>query len=288
MKKYLILFIAFFGVVISSKSQEVTTEDVVITEDVVTNREKTSSGFLPEKGDISVALQLGRGNFFDGGLTVPRSPGNNYWVVPGNAPTANVVDDNHNSIVNMVGVEGRYFLNEGLALRLSGGAIIRDTPARDAVPGFIDPDADNVTWIPDYNVVIMNNELKANLVLGVEKHFTSKFERISPYVGILSPMYYSRHSQYDPTVVTDDVTGEVTITDVSVRHVEIFAFGGQVVGGIDYYLAKGFYIGFEIKPFSYIYSISAKYPATGIAPLEADTHTYSFFTQPFFKLGFRF
>ena len=282
MKRYLILSIALFSLLISAKAQD------KLSTEVSTTTDKDVNSFLPTDGDFTVAIQLGRGNFYDGGLTVPNSPGSNYWVVPGNAPYANVVDENYNYLINMVGVEGRYFFNESWAVKISGGAIIRDTPARDAIPGYIDPDADNVTWIPDYEVVIMDNEFKANVVVGGEYHFKTKFERVSPYLGVSVPFYYSRHSQYDPTVVQDENTGDITITDVSVRHVEIMAFGGQIVGGVDYYISKGFYTGFEIKPASYLYSVSSKYPATGIPALQADNHTYSFFTQPYFKLGFMF
>ena len=72
------------------------------------------------------------------------------------------------------------------------------------------------------------------------------------------------------------------------RHVEGFGFGAQAVGGVDYYLMEGLYFGFEIKPVSYIYSYSAKYPAPGLEALEADNHTISFFSQSFLKVGFRF
>lgn len=282
MKRYLILSIVLFSLLISAKAQ-----NKLKTAVDTTNTVKEVSLFLPTKGDFTIAIQLGKGNFYNGGLTVPNSPGSNYWVVPGNAPYANVINENYNSLVNMVGVESRYFFNETWAIKISGGAIIRDTPARDNIPGYIDPELDNVTWIPDYNAVIMDNELKANVVIGGEYHFKTKFDRVSPYLGVSAPFYYSRHSQYNPTVISHD-SGDVTITDISVRHVELMAFGGQLVGGVDFYLAKGFYTGFEIKPASYLYSVSAKYPVSGVEPLKADNHTYSFFTQPYFKLGFMF
>ncbi len=268
MKKHLIICVLFFSLIGATRAQE-------------------GGKYSPSSGDISVAVLLGQGNFFNGGLDVPSSPGSSWWYISGSAPSANMVNDNSNPVTNMVGVEARYFVASNIAAKLTGGAVLRSTPARDNVPSIIDPSSPNVTWIPNYDAVIKHNEFKMHLSLAGEYHFPSKFDRVHPYLGVSLPFYYSRKSMYDPTVVQDQNKG-IIVTDVTVRHVEIMAYGGQIAGGIDFYLTEGFYLGFEVKPFSYIYAYSQKFPAAGLDPLEADTHTYSFFSQPNLKLGFRF
>jgi hypothetical protein len=57
---------------------------------------------------------------------------------------------------------------------------------------------------------------------------------------------------------------------------------------MDYYVADGMFIGFEFKPISYIYTYARKFPAPGLEMLESDAHTWAFFNQIYFKLGFNF
>ena len=87
---------------------------------------------------------------------------------------------------------------------------------------------------------------------------------------------------------TPSLNNEVFVADVGPRHAEMAAFGGNAVGGVDFYLMEGLFIGFEIKPISYIYAYMLKYPAPGLPSLGSDTHTWSFMSQPMFKVGFRF
>jgi hypothetical protein len=255
----------------------------------------SSGDFAPSAGDISGALLFGRGNFFNGGLEVPGVSAT--WTedpVTGASPYANTVDPNENSVTNIVGAEARYFLASNIALKISGGAIIRNTPARPNVPGFIDDGTDAGAWIPAYAAVEADNRVDINVNLGGEYHFTTQYNRLYPYVGATIPYYYARRSMYDPTIEEGtegsggDEPGTPTVIDVGVRSVEIIGFGLQAVGGVDYYLMDGLYFGFETKPISYVYAYSNKIPAPGLETLSADTHTWSFFSQTFVKVGFRF
>lgn len=243
-----------------------------------------SASYAPEAGDLSGAILFGRGNFLNN-TGVPRSAGTNpNWVVPGNAPQANMVSTNENSISNIVGAEMRYFLQSNMALKLSGGAIVRNTPARPNIPGGMN-NGDNATWIPDYQAVEADNSIDMNLNIGSEYHFSSKYSRLFPYAGVTVPFYYSRSSMYNPTITEGE---NPTIMDVGMRHVETYGLGIQAVGGVDYYLMEGLYFGFEVKPVSYIYAFSEKMPAPGLETLQADNHTVSFLSQTFLKVGFRF
>ncbi|MBK9391349.1 MAG: hypothetical protein IPN68_14575 [Bacteroidetes bacterium] len=155
------------------------------------------------------------------------------------------------------------------------------------MPGYTSSSVPNASWIPYYNAVVQSKTVDAVLNIGADYLFPSKkFDRLFPYLGANIPLGYGRRSQFDPTI--QDVGGIPVVMEVSERHVEIIAFGLQSVAGFDYYLAEGLYTGFEFKPVSYVYSFSRKIPAAGLEVLEADTHTWSFMSQIYFKLGFRF
>src|SRR5699024_10365999 len=159
-------------------------------------------------GDISGAILFGRGNFLNlDYIDVPEAAAYNPgWSVPGSAPYANVVSTNKNTISNIVGAEVRYFLKENIALKLSGGAIMRKTPERINVPGGNNTTSGgpggNATWIPSQEAVEGDKSLDANVNLGAEYHFSSKYSRLFPYAGVTLPFYYARRSLFDPTVVT--------------------------------------------------------------------------------------
>ncbi len=262
-----------------------------------------TTGFVPAKGDFSGAILFGRANF----LTIPDSdiptaPGNNSnWTVVGTAPINNTVGaDNNNTITNIVGGEGRYFLKDDIALKFSGAGIVSGTPSRVNLPAvilatdaqgnqfLINPNS-NASWIPAYAAVKAENQVTLNFNVGAEKHFATKYNRLSPYVGLTIPYYYARKTQYDPTIndaVPVDNPGY--IVDIGIRQVQLMGFGLQAVAGIDYYLMEGFYIGFEIKPISYVYSYTSKKPAPGLPLLKSDNNNWSFLSQTFFKIGFRF
>lgn len=273
MKKIIALSIIFFG----SLAINAQTTD----EDDMTNE------YRAQQGDFSFAVLFGRGNFFSSNLIAPPSP-QGEWTIPGTAPYADFVSANDNDASNMIGVEGRYFLKENIALKLSGGVIVRDTPSRMNIESFSNFSTDNnQVLIPNYAAVKSDEQVDININVGGEYHFDSRFKRVSPYLGFTVPFYYARRSMYDPSIVTGS-DGTPVIVDIGNRHLEVVATGAQAVAGLDFHLLEGFYIGVETKPVSYIYSYSTKSPAPGLEQLEADSHTFSFLAQNFLKLGFKF
>jgi len=256
----------------------------------------SGGNFKPAAGDFSGAIMFGR-SMGQWNLTTPYSPtrGNvpsgSSWNVYGVAPQANGVNGTSNSIANMVGAEVRYFLSGQIAVKASGFGIIRNTPPRDNMQGIVAYDMPNAGWIPDYQAVKAYNRVDMNINLGGEYHFNGKFDRVDPWFGVTVPFYYGRQSEYDPGVTMYDLGGsdpEIWVHDVGPRHGELIAFGGSAVGGIDFYLMEGMFVGLEIKPVSYVYAYMLQYPAPGLPTMGSDTHTFSFMSQPLFKLGFRF
>ncbi|MCK5824143.1 MAG: hypothetical protein KAG96_01920 [Ichthyobacteriaceae bacterium] len=270
MKKYFILGFTILGLLGSVSAQENNINSG--------NRSSNSDSMA---GKFTVSLLIGQGNFFDGGLDIPVAAGNDaYWSVDGSSPEANMVSGGFNS----AGISFRYFFSNSFALKLDGGALYRNTPARNNVPGIINPNNNNVTWIPNYDAVVNDNEFKTYFNLGTEFNLSTNIVRT--YLGLSVPFYYSRHSQYNPSTIKED--DKIIVTDISTRHVEIVAFGAQFSAGADYNISDRAYIGIEIKPVSYLYAISTKKPAAGLELQEADTHTVGFFTQPLLKIGFIF
>ena len=69
---------------------------------------------------------------------------------------------------------------------------------------------------------------------------------------------------------------------------ENYGLGGSVVGGVDYYVAEGLFLGMEIKAFSYMYSVNRIFPQPGMEGGDADNHHIGIFSNPMFKIGFKF
>ncbi|GAA4315347.1 hypothetical protein GCM10023115_27010 [Pontixanthobacter gangjinensis] len=272
MKKIITYGILLFGILGATAQQieEIDTTDI----------------YAPVGGDFSISVLFGRGNFFDTGLMAPSSPVVN-WTVEGEGPYADMIDPNENDASNMVGVEGRFFLSNRFALKLSGGAIFRNTPSRSNIESFTNfEEENNQVWIPNYASVESDKRTDLNFNLGAELHFDSRFKRVSPYVGFTFPFYYARRSAYDPAVITQ--ANEPVIVDIGERHTEVFGVGAQIIGGVDFHLMEGLYMGAEVKPVSYLYAYSQKSPGPGLENLEANSNTFSFFGQTFLKLGFKF
>ncbi|MBK9391348.1 MAG: hypothetical protein IPN68_14570 [Bacteroidetes bacterium] len=83
-------------------------------------------GFAPAAGDFSGAVLFGRGSYQTYGLDIPSVAGTSTgWNVSGSAPYLNAVEPNSNDVSNMFAVEGRYFITNTIALKMSGGAILR-------------------------------------------------------------------------------------------------------------------------------------------------------------------
>src|SRR5690606_6444763 len=150
MKKYKVLVIMLFGILGCAYAQD---------DSVQSNKGGGAEQYAPAAGDISGAILFGRGNFlnldyFDVPEAAGTYPG---WSIPGTAPYANVVSANSNTISNIVGAEVRYFLKDNIALKLSGGAIMRKTPERINIQGGVNTTSggagSNATWIPSQEAV---------------------------------------------------------------------------------------------------------------------------------------
>lgn len=298
MKKYLMITIALLaGLSFTTYAQD---------EESGSNATEDSSdgAYGAKAGDITGAILFGRGSFLSYG-SLPSAPGSNYnWGVYGSPPTANIsVDDN--PVSNIIGGEGRYFITDVIAATISGGAVMSNTPPLQNVQYFYinpssstgltqgnDPNTSNQSWVPHYGSVVSDNRIEANVNVGGEYHFPSaRFKRLFPYVGANFNYYYSRISQYDPTIYYQNSSygsggTDVLVYDIGVRSSVVQGYGAQAVAGIDVYLVPGIFVGLSTRPVSYLYVTNVQTPAPGLETRESDSHNWAIFSQTFIKIGF--
>ncbi|WCC45722.1 BT1926 family outer membrane beta-barrel protein [Tenacibaculum finnmarkense] len=89
-----------------------------------------TDAYKPQKGSYTVSLLMGRGSYIEQGGTYV---GNSHQV-SGQAPYVNTINSNNNSLMNMAGVEGKYFISDKMALSLNGGFTFRTTPSSVNIP----------------------------------------------------------------------------------------------------------------------------------------------------------
>lgn len=261
-------------------------------------------GFGPAAGDISLSMQLGRAESF-GNFQYVESPVNTseYYYPKGSyrmyAPSATTVSSSDNSIVNMIGVEAKYFVTGQIAVRFSGMGMIDLTPAQDAVPGlnlydlfqddkqiiqeFKDAGVNDVV-LPSYREIESNTTHRFVANIGGDYYFSVGSPRVFPYAGAMASFNYGRRQFYAPDSDPNTAAG----VELSSRFFETYGFGGSAVGGVDYYVAEGMFIGFEIKAFSYLYSVNKMMPIAGVETYDADNHSIGILSNPMFKIGFKF
>ncbi len=96
--------------------------------------------YAPEKGDFTAQMLFGKGAF----LTLPSSgvtgsyPSTIYSVSPSSSSP-----NSSQSATNMAGVEFRYYAGNKIAIRISGGAILGNSPYVVNIPGVPNADSDH-------------------------------------------------------------------------------------------------------------------------------------------------
>jgi len=247
--------------------------------------EERSSNILPKKGDFLGSLLLGKGQF----PTVYSAPNSNTTNLSASTPSTFVTSDNDNSFVNMIGAEGRYFVTNDIAIKLSAGFLTTNTPGREQIEGVVndtssDGNVDTVI-VPEINAVEANTTTQLRVEVGGEYHFKVDSKRLSPYVGLSVPFYYSKDKEYNPFFSYDtlDVGDEN-----GARTAILLGIGAQTFAGVDYYFNKDIYFGVQINAVGYDYAFLQQTSGAGLPVAKANTHGINFGTSPVIKLGFKF
>lgn len=290
---------------------------------------KECASFAPKKGQWEFALMLGKGSSFyndNAGSFLLVNPLTTQGVGSVGLPNGstsqsgeldsylNIEGFNNNSLVNIIGLQTKYFFKDCWSLNFSFGMNISITPKKDYVEGtsVYDIAADNANGLvgEDYTAIpaqkYINAQAKDNwfLTVGIDRYFATKNPRINPYVGVVAGFQMTRISTSEPytgvTVNVDQMLGIDGIVDETDLHelpLSIFKAGGNVgqmmgitgaaVAGVEYGLSQGLYLALECRPIAYRYDIIQLAPQ-GYESYNLCHHNIKFIDMPIVKLGVRF
>ena len=264
--------------------------------------------FAPQKGQWQVSMFLGGGNkFYNENTTylLPRFTNtsgevglpNGGSLESGDLSTYLQIDGlNGNSLTNIIGFEGKYFLSDCWDINLQFSMDINLTPKKDYIEG--------EATVPDMIIPAqkyINAQATNNWYVGVgsNRYFKVSNPRIHPYVGaalgfqmarIETSEPYTGETYADGEDEGDDEVGSGLPTQVYLsgsRAGQMFGIKAAAVAGIEYSLAPGLVLGFQMQPVAYRYDVIQICPK-GFDKYNASHHNIKLFDMAVLKLGIRF
>ena len=261
--------------------------------------------FAPQKGQWQISVFLGGGNKFYNENTSYLLP--NFTNTSGEVGLPNgssqgsgnlnkylQIDGlNGNSLTNIVGFEGKYFLSDCWDINLQFSMDINLTPKKDYVEG--------EATVPDM-VIPAQSYINAQMTnnwyvsVGTNRYFKVSNPRIHPYLGGSLGFQMARIETTEPYTgeTYDDGNDEVgeggLPTQVYLsgsRAGQMFGIKAAGVAGIEYSLAPGLVLGFQFQPLAYRYDVIQICPK-GFDKYNASHHNIKIFDMPVLKLGIRF
>ncbi len=272
-----------------------------------------AQGIGPQGGDLSFSLILGKAQMvaedFIGFGEVDQVPNSSIWETDTYITVPSLNFSSGNTVTSMVGVEAKYFMTPRIAIRFSGSGAINSSPSRDATPAVApenNVDMSPGTFIPGFMMTEGRTLGQFFATLGGDYYFATKREKVHPYAGVqingayglmeifdgfrgIAPEESPHYADPDPIpkrLRVPNNNGVITTWDT--RRGEAWGIGTSLVGGVDYFLAEGFFFGFEIKVASYMYTGKRLFHQPGMEAQEASTFNTAFLAMPMVKLGFSF
>lgn len=264
--------------------------------------------FAPQKGQWQVSMFLGGGNkFYNENTTylLPRFTNtsgevglpNGGSLESGDLSTYLQIDSlNGNNLTNIIGFEGKYFLSDCWDINLQFSMDINLTPKKDYIEG--------EATVPDMIIPAqkyINAQATNNWYVGVgsNRYFKVSNPRIHPYLGaalgfqmarIETSEPYTGETYADGEDEGDDEVGSGLPTQVYLsgsRAGQMFGIKAAAVAGIEYSLAPGLVLGFQMQPVAYRYDVIQICPK-GFDKYNASHHNIKLFDMAVLKLGIRF
>ena len=259
--------------------------------------------FAPKKGQWQVSVLLGGGNNFYNEKTSYLLPaftntgGSVGLPDKGEASQGdlnrylNIDGLNNNSLTNILGIEGKYFLSDCWDINFQFSMNINLTPKKDYVEGNYTEVPDMIIPAQDYISARMTNNWYDGE--GTNRYFKVSNPRIHPYLG------GSLGFQMARVETTKPYTGDMVVdpdTEVEVPEQlygrgsnagQMFGIKAAGVAGIEYSLAPGLVLGFQFQPLAYRYDVIQLCPK-GFDKYNASHHNIKIFDMPVLKLGIRF
>lgn len=259
--------------------------------------------FAPRKGQWQVSLVLGGTNSaYDdlaGTYLLPKysNTGGTIGLPNGGTNTSgeltpylNISGLNNNSLVNIVGLQGKYFFSDCWSVSLSMGLNVNLTPKKDYIEG--DDDVPDMA-IPAQAYVNAQATNNWYVTAGTERYFKTSNPRIHPYVGVAAGFQMTRIETTEPytgKTAVDADTGEsedIHVFMAAGKVGQMYGIKGALVSGVEYSLAQGLILGFEFQPLAYRYDVIQIAPQ-GFDKYNLSHHNIKVFDMPVLKLGFRF
>ena len=252
----------------------------------------------------------------------PGTYGNAY--ISGDLSTLLTNSGSMNFMTRNYTVGMKVFVSDHININLSGAYMLNMQPKKDFIEGESYQISD--LNIKDYDVSITDATVgvgdiyaskailgavtnKLMVQLGTEYYFNTRNERIFPYIGVFGQFKMARieslypyTGQYIPTEWTSvDTDGTVTIgkegyPDMAYEEVDMYrasrggqalGFGGGINIGVEYALMEGLFVGIEVAPVCYQYTL-LHLQVGGQDPYYAVNHNLRAFAFPQLTLGFRF
>ena len=299
------------------------------------------ASFAPKKGQWQISAVMGQSQMFnqDMDYLLPtywngsnfRNPVGlgQYTYYPNSSNKSddpglylNLGNLNTNNLVNLIGIQGKYFLTDRWDVNAMFSMNINATPSKDFIEG--DYTVQDMP-IQDYKYIEGRISNVWNVSIGSNYYFNTKNERINLYAGgvlgwqmgrIQTAFPYTGETFYPgnedvegdngienpdnipglPEIpggeANTDVDGDENAESVQLytpnsRAGQIFGLRVGAVAGIEYSIAEGLILGFEVQPISYRYDCIQICPK-GSAVYQAGHHSIGFFATPNLKIGFRF
>lgn len=260
--------------------------------------------FAPEKGQWQISVFMGGGNKF-------YSENTNYYLLPsftntsgsvglpnGSSNNSGNLNDylwidglNGNSLTNILGFEGKYFLSDCWDINMQFSMDINLTPKKDFVEGDL--------GVPDMIIPAqkyINAQMTNNwfVSVGSNRYFKVSNPRIHPYLGasvgfqmarIETTEPYTGDSEYDEDLEQEGLPSQLYLAGS--RAGQMFGVKAAGVAGIEYSIAPGLVLGFQFNPLAYRYDVIQICPK-GFDKYNASHHNIKIFDMPVLKLGIRF
>ncbi len=231
-----------------------------------------SVGFAQIKaGTIKLSLNLGHSPYVDY-VQAPYQGNGTQTIDP---YEVDHVYDGGYSLINMIGFEAKYFFTENIAAKFLGGGQTINTPARlEQVGSDLDGSFDPQVDVPNYNSVPESKISQFMAIVGADYYVTRN--NISIYGGVEGGFRYGAAQSKG-----------VDAGDAGTSIKEIYGYNGAITLGGEYNATSGFFMGIEVRPFSYNYSITTIQPIS-VSSFQATSTTLGYFVFPMLKVGVNF
>jgi len=225
-------------------------------------QDKETDSNIVGKGSWMISVNFGIGSYISNDAPIPNLP--DYSI---SAPMTSWFDKNP-----ILGIEAKWFVTDKWALKLGGGFSFSHNPGYSAVLGTGSEQGD----IPTYNAVASSDKLQFAIEAGAAHYFP-----------VNDKLYF--HAGGEFVYAYGRVTSMADSEEYMGKSIgEAYSFKVAPVVGFDYFLNSSLFIGADVRPLSYQYSVYDLRPQEGLKLLSSDNSTFSFISQPMIKLGVKF